>query len=72
LNDRCPPSRRGDLSTANTLANVSNAGFAVMAVGAGVGVAGLLMLPSRAASAGPRATPTPALGAGIMGFQVSF
>ncbi|WP_437730811.1 tetratricopeptide repeat protein [Sorangium sp. So ce1335] len=71
-NDRCPPSRRGDLSTAKALANVSNAGFAVLAVGAGVGVAGLLMLPSRAAAAGPRAALTPALGAGIMGLQVSF
>ncbi|WP_437630637.1 tetratricopeptide repeat protein [Sorangium sp. So ce854] len=71
-NDRCPPSRRGDLSTANTLANVSNAGFAALAVGAGVGVAGLLILPSRSATAGPRAALTPALGAGIMGFQIGF
>ncbi|KYF83616.1 hypothetical protein BE11_25145 [Sorangium cellulosum] len=70
--DRCPPSRRGDLSTARTLANVSNAGFAVLAVGAGVGVAGLLMLPSRDATAGPRAALTPVLGAGTIGLHVSF
>ncbi|WP_438014428.1 tetratricopeptide repeat protein [Sorangium sp. So ce315] len=71
-NGRCPPSRRRDLSTANTLANVSNAGFAALAVGAGVGVAGLLILPSRSATAGTRAALTPALGAGILGFQVGF
>ncbi|WP_437775162.1 tetratricopeptide repeat protein [Sorangium sp. So ce1097] len=71
-NDRCPPSRRRDLSTANTLANVSNAGFAVLAVGAGVGVAGLLILPSRSAPSGPRPALTPTLGAGILGFQVGF
>ncbi|WP_433927564.1 tetratricopeptide repeat protein [Sorangium cellulosum] len=70
--DRCPPSRRGDLSTARTLANVSNAGFAVLAVGAGVGVAGLLILPSRDATASPRAALTPVLGAGAIGVHVSF
>ncbi|WP_437686151.1 tetratricopeptide repeat protein [Sorangium sp. So ce176] len=70
--DRCPPSRRDDLSTARTLANVSNAGFVVLAVGAGVGVAGLLMLPSRDATASPRAALTPVLGAGALGLHVSF
>ncbi|WP_437285044.1 tetratricopeptide repeat protein [Sorangium sp. So ce406] len=70
--DRCPPSRGGDLSTARTLANVSNAGFAVLAVGAGVGLAGLLMLPSQDATASPRAALTPVLGAGAIGLRVSF
>ncbi|WP_437644222.1 hypothetical protein [Sorangium sp. So ce362] len=70
--DRCPPSRRGELSTANTLANVSNAGFAVLAVGAGVGVAGLLMLPPRGPTAGSRAALTPVLGPGAIGLQTTF
>ncbi|WP_437596335.1 tetratricopeptide repeat protein [Sorangium sp. So ce590] len=70
--DRCPPSRRGELSTANTLANVSNAGFAVLAVGAGVGVAGLLMLPPRGPTAGSRAALTPVLGPGAIGLQITF
>ncbi|XYH94120.1 tetratricopeptide repeat protein [Sorangium sp. So ce1128] len=70
--DRCPPSRSGELSTAKTLANVSNAGFAVLAVGAGVGVAGLLMLPSRSSTAGARAALTPVLGPGSISLRVRF
>ncbi|WP_437574116.1 hypothetical protein [Sorangium sp. So ce887] len=70
--DRCPPSRRGELSTANTLANISNVGFAVLAVGAGVGVAGLLMLPPRGPTAGSRAALTPVLGPGAIGLQTTF
>ncbi|WP_437964657.1 tetratricopeptide repeat protein [Sorangium sp. So ce260] len=70
--DLCPPSRRGELSTANTLANVSNAGFAALAVGAGVGVAGLLMLPAQGRTPGPRAALTPVLGPGAMGLRATF
>ncbi|WP_437619108.1 tetratricopeptide repeat protein [Sorangium sp. So ce1151] len=70
--DGCPPSRGDELSTAKTLANVSNAGFAVLAVGAGVGVAGLLMLPSRNATAGASAALTPVLGPGSLGLRVTF
>ncbi|XXX73358.1 tetratricopeptide repeat protein [Sorangium sp. So ce134] len=70
--DRCPPSRRGELSAANTLANVSNAGFAALAVGAGVGVAGLLMLPSQGSTAGARAALTPVFGPGAIGLRATF
>ncbi|MGK3986974.1 tetratricopeptide repeat protein [Sorangium sp. So ce136] len=68
----CPPSWAGELSTAKTLANVSNAGFAALAVGAGVGVAGLLMLPSRNATAGASAALTPVLGPGSIGLHLTF
>ncbi|WP_437303348.1 tetratricopeptide repeat protein [Sorangium sp. So ce388] len=70
--DRCPPSWAGELSTAKTLANVSNAGFAALAVGAGVGVAGLLMQPSRSATAGASAALTPVLGPGALGLRIRF
>ncbi|WP_437924185.1 tetratricopeptide repeat protein [Sorangium sp. So ce291] len=68
----CPPSWSGELSTAKTLANVSNAGFAALAVGAGVGVAGLLTLPSRSATAGASAALTPVLGPGSIGLHLTF
>ncbi|WP_437721176.1 tetratricopeptide repeat protein [Sorangium sp. So ce861] len=71
-NDRCPPSRRDDLSAANTLANVSNAGFAALAVGAGVGVAGLLMLPAKGSTSGARGALTPVLGPGVIGLRATF
>ncbi|WP_437567221.1 tetratricopeptide repeat protein [Sorangium sp. So ce542] len=70
--DRCPPSRRGELDAANTLANVSNAGFAVLAIGAGVGVAGLLMLPAQGSTSGARAALTPVLGPGVIGLRAKF
>ncbi|XXT15976.1 tetratricopeptide repeat protein [Sorangium sp. So ce429] len=68
----CPPSWGGELSTAKTLANVSNAGFAVLAVGAGVGVAGLLMLPSRSSTSGASTALTPVLGPGSLGLRLTF
>ncbi|WP_437332419.1 tetratricopeptide repeat protein [Sorangium sp. So ce394] len=71
-NDRCPPSRRGELGAANTLANVSNAGFAVLAIGAGVGVAGLLMMPAQGSTSGARAALTPVLGPGFIGLRATF
>ncbi len=39
---RCPTRAHDDLSTAHTMANVSNIGFAVAGVGVGLGIIGLL------------------------------
>ncbi|MEO7328094.1 MAG: hypothetical protein ABI193_05925 [Minicystis sp.] len=48
----CPPALQGDIDAANTLANVSNAGFAVAVAGAALAVVGLVISPrARAAPA---------------------
>ena len=40
----CPPALQGDIDSANTLANVSNVGFALGAVGVVVGVVTLVLV----------------------------
>ena len=51
MRNLCDPSQRGTLSTANTLANVSNVTLAVGVLGIAYGLYELLTLPSAEASA---------------------
>ena len=68
--ETCPPSQRDALGAATTLANVSNATFAIGALGVGVGVVALLLSPPRARRAGKALTPI--IGPGSMGLQGVF
>jgi hypothetical protein len=44
LNNLCPPDKQGDIDSATTLANVSNAMFVISGVGVAAGVVGLLLM----------------------------
>jgi hypothetical protein len=43
VDKRCPPSTYDDIDAANTFATMSNIGFIIAGVGAGVAVTGLIM-----------------------------
>jgi hypothetical protein len=70
-NNKCPSSTRDDIDSAKTLAMVSNIGFGVAIVGAGVGVVGLLT--SKKTREQPAATRvSPVIGARFVGVTGSF
>ncbi|NUQ76608.1 MAG: hypothetical protein HUU21_23965 [Polyangiaceae bacterium] len=72
-NGFCPSTTAGDISSATTLANVSNISFAVGAAGAALGVVGIFVLSGsseekKPASGGVRVMPAVGLGsAGVVG-----
>jgi hypothetical protein len=68
----CPPSSAGDISTAGTLATVSDVGFIVGGVGLAVGVVGVIMLATgskQPPQVGHKASVMPYVGleSGLMG-----
>ncbi|MFO0760931.1 MAG: hypothetical protein U0359_30925 [Byssovorax sp.] len=64
----CPTSLQGDIDSANTLANVSNVGFGVAAVGAVIGVVGLVMAPrSKQAPQAVKLQVSPLAGGAMLG-----
>jgi hypothetical protein len=69
--NRCDADQRGPLATANALANASNVAFAIGAIGAGVGVVGVVMW-RREAAAKNHVAVTPVLGPGSIGLQGTF
>lgn len=70
-NNKCPSSTKDDIDSAKTLATVSNIGFGVAIVGAGVGVIGLLT--SKKTVEKPAATRvSPVIGARFVGVTGSF
>lgn len=70
-NDQCPPSAHEDHATAYTYATISTVSFAVAAVGAGVGIYGLLS-GKRSAAPSTSARVEPWVGPGGGGVQGSF
>ena len=71
-NDRCGKDQEAEISSATTIANVSNVGFAVGALGVGVGVGALLVARSREPAPRAAAAVTPILGPGVVGLRGSF
>ncbi len=71
-NDRCGQDQTEAISSANTLANVSNVGFAAFALGVGVGIGALLLARSHEPAAKAGAALTPILGPGVVGLRGSF
>jgi len=67
--DRCTPAAQADIDTSTTLANVSNVGFGVAVVGAGLAIYGLVTRPSRTRSA---LVVTPVIGPGSAGITGRF
>lgn len=75
VDNRCPPSTHDDLSGARTMATVSTISFIAAAVGAGVGVYGLLgQSPAEQPKTafGPLRRVTPVLGWGAIGLSGAF
>jgi hypothetical protein len=70
--DRCGKDQEAAISSATTLANVSNVGFAVGALGVGVGAFALIVARSRAPDTRAAAAVTPILGPGVVGLHCSF
>ncbi len=70
--DRCGKDQEPEISSATTIANVSNVGFAVGALGVGVGVGALLVARSREPATRAAAAVTPILGPGVVGLRGSF
>jgi hypothetical protein len=69
----CSEEQRGDLNSANALANTSNVAFGLGVVGLGVGIAGLFMSrPSEPAPRPAAVTVRPILGPGVVGLGGSF
>lgn len=68
--DRCGQDQAQAISSATTLANVSNVGFVVSAVGVGVGIGALIVARRRAPAA--KVAFTPILGPGVVGLRGSF
>lgn len=72
-NGTCPPEQEEALSRANTLANVSNAGFAMGLLGLGAAAGAYWLWPSAdKPSSPPKTTVTPALGASFVGVVGQF
>jgi hypothetical protein len=71
-NNVCGANQQDAISSATTLANVSNVSFVVGALGAGAGVVGLLMSRPRAATPTTALSVTPVLGPGILGARGTF
>ena len=72
LDDHCNADQRSALSSATTIANVSNVSFGVAAAGAGVGIAGLILARSRGPKSGPATAFTPVVGPGFVGLRGAF
>jgi hypothetical protein len=69
--NQCTADQQGPIDSATTIANVSNVGFALGAVGIAVGVAGVALRPSQQApKTGVRITPI--VGPGAVGLRGSF
>jgi hypothetical protein len=71
LNEVCPPTERGALSSATTLANISDVSFVVGAVGVAAGVIGVVLRPHELATK-TGATLAPMVGPGGAGLRGSF
>ncbi len=67
-NNVCPPSTHDDLTSARSNATISNIGFAVMGVGAVVGVVGLLLPGVPVVSTPPATTGSKAGASIVVGF----
>ena len=67
--DHCTPDAQSDIDTSTTLANVSNIGFGVAVVGAGLAIYGLVTRPARARAA---LVVTPVIGPGSAGLTGRF
>ena len=70
--DRCGQDQATAISSATTIANVSNVGFAVGAVGVGVGIGALLLGRSHEPPTKAAAAFTPILGPGVVGLRGAF
>jgi hypothetical protein len=68
----CPPAKEDDLSSAKTLANISNVGFAVGLVGIGLGVYGLMSSPSEKEPQARSARIEPVVGSRFIGARGTF
>ncbi len=68
----CGTGEQGDISTANTLANVSNVSFAFAGAGLVVGFVGVALRPSSAPAPRTALTVTPFVGPGVAGLRGSF
>lgn len=71
-NNVCGASQQDAISSATTLANVSNVSFVIGALGAGVGVVGLVLSQPRASTPKTALSVTPVLGPGILGASGTF
>jgi hypothetical protein len=63
----CPPSLQGDIDAANTLANISNAGFGVAVAGAALAVVGLVISTKPRPAPALRVLVTPVAGGAALG-----
>lgn len=71
-NNVCGANQQDAISSATTLANVSNVTFVVGALGAGAGVVGLFLSQPRASTSKAALAVTPVLGPGILGARGTF
>ena len=71
-NGHCATDQTDTLSSVNTLANVSNVGFAVGAVGLGVGVGTLIWTRTREPATKTAGSITPLVGPGTLGLRGTF
>lgn len=71
-NDRCTVAQTDELSSVNALANVSNVGFLVGAVGVGVGVGALLWSRTPEPATKTARSITPTFGPGTLGLRGTF
>lgn len=70
--DRCTPAAQSDIDTSTTLAHVSNVGFGVALVGAGLAIYGLVTRPARTRAALVHPSLTPLFGPGSAGLGGRF
>lgn len=70
--NRCGKDQEQAISSATTLANVSNVGFAVGAVGVGIGIGALILGRSHEPATKAAAALTPILGPGVVGLRGAF
>lgn len=68
----CPPSEQDDIDAADTMANVSNVGFALGLVGIGVGVVALVIDDEPPPASPARSTIEPVIGLGALGARGRF
>ena len=68
----CAATQTDAISSATTIANVSNVSFVIAGLGVGVGVVAVLVSQSRATPMKPAVAVTPILGPGIIGLRGAF
>jgi hypothetical protein len=68
--DVCPSGERGAISSATTIANVSNVGFALGAAGLVVGIVGVLLRPKTPET--DAVIVSPFVGPGLAGLRARF